>query len=141
MQLFKAMTGVRGSAFVEPEWVVMHPTDYQAGLLKDTAGQYFGGGPWMGQYGAHHRSARPVRSLAAGFAVGQDRACLHRGRFGNRARRILGRRNGVEPRCPKVEVTNSHSDFFTKDLVAIRAERRLALTVFRPGAFCEVRLA
>ena len=40
-----------------------------------------------------------------------------------------------------VEVTNSHSDLFLKNLLAIRAERRLGLSVFRPGAFCEVRLA
>jgi hypothetical protein len=31
-----------------------------------------------------------------------------------------------------VEVTNSHSDLFLKNLLAIRAERRLGLTVFRP---------
>ena len=52
VQLFKAMNGLRGSAFVEPEWIVMHPTDWQdIRLLKDTAGQYFGGGPFFGPYG------------------------------------------------------------------------------------------
>ena len=40
-----------------------------------------------------------------------------------------------------VEATNSHQDYFVKDLVAIRAERRLGLTLYRAGAFCEVRLA
>ncbi|MGZ4183171.1 MAG: phage major capsid protein [Solirubrobacteraceae bacterium] len=52
-QIFKAMNGMRGSAFVEPEWIVMHPTDYQVlRLLKDTAGQFFGGGPFQGPYGS-----------------------------------------------------------------------------------------
>jgi HK97 family phage major capsid protein len=52
VQIFKAMNGVRGSAFVEPDWIVLHPTDYQdIRLLTDTAGQLFGGGPFQGPYG------------------------------------------------------------------------------------------
>jgi HK97 family phage major capsid protein len=35
----------------------------------------------------------------------------------------------------RVEVSNSHSDFFVKNLVAIRAEERLALCVYREAAF------
>jgi HK97 family phage major capsid protein len=40
-----------------------------------------------------------------------------------------------------VEATNSHGDLFLNNLLAIRAERRLGLTVYRAPAFCEVRLA
>ena len=51
-QLFKAANSMRGSAFIEPDWFVVHPADYQKlRLLKDTAGQLIGGGPWLGQYG------------------------------------------------------------------------------------------
>ena len=34
-----------------------------------------------------------------------------------------------------VEVSTEHSDYFSKNLVAIRAEKRLALVVYRPASF------
>jgi Phage capsid family len=40
---------------------------------------------------------------------------------------------------PTVEASNSHSDFFTKNLNMVRAEERLALAVFRPASFVVLR--
>ena len=45
----------------------------------------------------------------------------------------IARRSGVT-----VEATNSHSDYFTRDLVSVRAEQREALLVYRPAAFTVV---
>jgi HK97 family phage major capsid protein len=139
--LFKAMNGVRGSAFVEPGWIALNPADYEAiRLSKDTANQYFGGGPFLGSYGNGQsvsasgqatgavdtlwgKQVRVTSALGAGTAlVGTPQAAQ------------VWSRGGLS-----VEATNSHASNFTLDLTAIRAERRLALTVFRPGAFCEVR--
>jgi HK97 family phage major capsid protein len=50
-----------------------------------------------------------------------------------RAASQVFRRSGLT-----VEATNAHSDYFTKNLVAIRAELRLALCVYRPAAFTKV---
>lgn len=62
VQLFKAMNGTRGSSFVEPEWAVIHPTDWeQIRLLTDTAGQLLGGGPFLGSYGNGQSVAAPGR--------------------------------------------------------------------------------
>ena len=53
------------------------------------------------------------------------------GNFGQGAH--IWRRGGVS-----VEASNSHSDFFVKNLTAIRAESREALGLYRPAAFTAV---
>jgi HK97 family phage major capsid protein len=146
-QLFKAMNGLRGSAFVEPEWIVIHPTDWQAiRLLKDgtggTAGNYYGGGPFMGPYGAG------VVTDASGQVTGAQDTLWNKQVYvtsaiggagtaliGSRAAAQVWSRGGM-----KVEASNSHSTNFVFNLTAIRAERRLGLTVYRPTALTEVRL-
>ncbi|HMF60774.1 MAG TPA: phage major capsid protein, partial [Vicinamibacterales bacterium] len=125
IQLFKAMNGLRGSAFVEPEWVVMHPTDWEGmRLLTDTAGQFFGGGPFQGPYGNGSNQGasgqingaqdyiwnKPVYVTAA---IGGAGTAL----VGTRAGAQVWRRGGIS-----VEATNSHSTFFALNLLAIRAE-------------------
>jgi Phage capsid family len=53
------------------------------------------------------------------------------GNFGQGAQ--IYRRGGVS-----VEATNSHSDWFAKDISMLRAEERLGLGVYRPAAFTAV---
>jgi HK97 family phage major capsid protein len=43
---------------------------------------------------------------------------------------LVLRRGGVT-----VEASNSHSDLFLSDQVAIRAEERLGVAIFRPSSF------
>lgn len=143
-QLFKAMNGMRGSAFLEPEWIIMSPADWQdIRLLKDNSGQLYGGGPFYGPYGGPQGPAsangqitgatdsiwqKPVYvtgALGAGTAL-----------IGTRAAAQVWRRGGLS-----VEATNSHSDFFVRNLVAIRAEERLGLAVYRPAGFVEARIS
>ena len=66
-----------------------------------------------------------ARSAGAGTAVG-----------GTREGAQVWSRGGV-----RVESTNSHASLFTSDIVAIRAERRLALSLYRSNAYVEVRLS
>jgi HK97 family phage major capsid protein len=50
--VFKAANGVRGSSFLDPDTVVIHPTNWQAiRLATDSAGQFLDGGPSLGAYG------------------------------------------------------------------------------------------
>jgi HK97 family phage major capsid protein len=143
VQLFKAMNGLRGSAFLEPEWIVMHPTDWEAvRLLTDTAGQFYGGGPLQGQYGnagmvgasgqingaqdyIWNKPTYVTGIVGAGTAI-----------VGTRSSAQVWRKGGMS-----VEATNSNEDDFLKNLLAIRAEERLGLAVYRPTGFVEVRLA
>lgn len=56
---------------------------------------------------------------------------------------LIGTTEGAQVwsrRGVRVESTNIHASNSTADTTAIRAERRLALSVYRPGAYVEVRL-
>lgn len=143
VQLFKAMNGLRGSAFLEPDWIVLHPTDWEAiRLLTDTAGQFFGGGPFQGPYGNGSNVS------ASGQITGAQDTIWNKPTYvtgvigagtaivGTSSSGQVWRRGGLS-----VEATNSNEDDFIKNLVAIRAEERLGLAVYRPTGFVEVRLA
>jgi HK97 family phage major capsid protein len=148
--LFKAINGIRGSAFLEPDAILISPSSWQKiRLLRDaaggTAGQYMGGGPFqIGPYGGPQGPAgvsnqvqgpndylwnKPVfvtSALSAGSALVITRAGAQ-----------VYSRGGLN-----VEASNAGyvggADLFTQNLVAIRAERRLALCVYRPAAFALV---
>lgn len=139
--LFKALNGTRGSSFLEPDAIVMNPTDWQeTRLLMDANQQFYGGGPFHGQYGNGGVDSmsgqlsgatdtiwnKPVLVTSA---IGVGTALL--GAYRTAAQ--IFRKGGLT-----VEASNSHDLHFTKNLVAIRAEQRLALAVYRPSAFTRV---
>jgi HK97 family phage major capsid protein len=122
--IFKQRTAIATTAFVDPTGVVINPTNWQTTVLaKDANGQYYGAGPFAGMQTIQTLWGLPVSvtpSIAAGTALVGDYAGSAQ----------VFRKGGI-----RVEATNSHSDFFVKNLQAIRAEERLALAVYRPGAF------
>lgn len=123
--VYKAMTKVRFTGFFEPDGVVMNPTDFQnIRLLRTTQGEYIWGAP--SDAGVERLWGQPVvqtPTIAAGTALV--------GAFKLGAQVFY--REGL-----RVESTNSNEDDFKKNLVAIRAEQREALAVYRPKAFCSV---
>lgn len=144
VQLFKAMNGLRGSAFLEPEWIVMHPSDWQdIRLATDTAGQFFGGGPFLGPYGGPQGPVGATGQITGAQdqiwgkmvyvtgVIGAGTAII-----GTSASAQVWRRGGLS-----VEASNSNEDDFVRNLIAIRAEERLGLTVYRPTGFVETRLS
>jgi HK97 family phage major capsid protein len=143
VQLFKAMNGQRGSAFVEPEWIAIHPSDWQdIRLATDTAGQFFGGGPFQGPYGNGQNVDASNQLFAASDSlwgkpvyvtgiVGAGTAIV-----GSSVSAQVWRKGGLS-----VEITNANENDFLTNLLAVRAEERLGLAVYRPTGFTEVRLA
>ena len=124
-----AITAIRTSALVEPDGIVMHPNNWQAfKLAKDANGQYYGGGPFVGPYGVNGIAGEEAWGLRVVVTsrIAANTALV--GAFGTMAQVFY--RGGLT-----VEASNSHSDYFIKNLTALRAERRLALAVYRPSAF------
>lgn len=131
--IFRAMTAVQVTGLYEPDGIVVNPTDWASiRLMKDNNKQYYSGGPFTGAYGNPGAGAPndlwglPVISTTA-IAQG---TCLV-GAFRTAAQ--IFRKRGLT-----VEMSNSHNDFFQKDLTAIRAEIREALAVYRQSAFFKI---
>jgi HK97 family phage major capsid protein len=135
----KVIANTRGSSSLEPSAIVMHPINWLATrLLRDgtggTVGQFYGGGPITGAYGGGGNPGLFGQLLwnvpvVLSSVVGPGTAVV--GSFNQGAE--IWRRGGVS-----VEATNSHSDYFVKNLIALRAEERLALAVYRPNSFTVV---
>jgi Phage capsid family len=115
-------------------------------LLRDgtggTVGQYMGGGPFLGAYGnadlggvSHLAGAVDTmwgKPVYVTTAIGGAGTAL----IGTRAAAQVWSRGGMS-----VEASSSHASYFTTNLVAIRAERRLGLTLYRSNGYVECRLA
>lgn len=134
--IYNQITQIRTGAFVEPDAIVINPSDWQAiRLSKDGNNQYYGGGPFTAAYG-NSGPVNPGEQLW-GMRVVQTPAIAAKtvlvGAFGMCAQ--LFRKGGIT-----VEATNSNEDDFKNNLVAIRAEERLLQAVYRPGGFGIVTL-
>jgi HK97 family phage major capsid protein len=123
-----AIRTVRVTGRRRPTAVVMHPNDwYSTGFLlaKDTQGRYLVGDP--------RASLEQLNTLwglrvVVSEAMTENTALVGDFRFG-----VLWEREGVT-----ISVSDSHLDFFTRNLLAILAERRAAFGVLDAQAFCSV---
>lgn len=123
--LFKAITKVRNTGFAEPTAIVMHPTDWQnMVLLQGSDGQYLFGP--LSQNLPERVWGMDIRVTSA-MTVGTALV----GAFRPYAEVL--RRAGIT-----VTLSTEHSTYFVENKVAILAEERLGLAVYRPTAFCKV---
>lgn len=118
-----AIMHVREDAGLEPDALVCSPLDAaQMDVLKASgSGVYYSGGP----YGSPAQNPWGLRRVVT-TAVADGSPIV--GAFREGA--TLWRKGGLT-----VEASNSHADYFRKNLTALRAEERLALTIFRDAAF------
>ena len=121
--IFKQITTITSVALIQPDGIVMNPINWQnVQLAKNANGNYMGSGPWAGPQPTtlwgYPVAVTPA--MPAGTAlVGAFQTCAQ-----------IFYKGGV-----RLEITNSHNDFFVKNLIAIRCEQRLALVVYRPAGF------
>lgn len=124
--ILKAMTLIQVNSFYEPDAIVMHPNDWRDLLLTRTAdGIYILGNP------GDPTAARRLWGLEVRATTAQTENTAIVGAFGTAAQVFY--RSGIT-----VTASTEHASYFIENKVAILAEQRLALAVYRPNAFCTV---
>jgi len=122
----KGRTKVRVTGRARATAFVMHPNDWEAiDLLQDNENRYYYGGP--AQMGNPTLWGLPVvesEAMTEGYTVVADWRLA-----------VLWERMQTV-----VSMSNSHSDFFIRNLVAILAEYRAAFALIRPKAFVKCDL-
>ena len=125
--------GANGSGFAQPDAIVMHPLDWlNVKLSKDSNGQYLFGGPAYAPYGVGgYSNVSQMWGLPVVATTSMTRGTALVGAFRNAGQ--IWRRMGLT-----IDSTNSDNDDFQKNLITIRAEQRMALTIYQPNKFCTV---
>ena len=123
----KAITNLKVNGKTRPTAWVFNPADYETvELLQDGQNRYYFGGPM---------NSGPVRlwgiPVVESFHVAEGSAWL-----GNWSKAVLWDRQQAT-----ISVSDSHSDFFIRNMVAILGEMRAAFGLIRPAAFIEVELS
>jgi HK97 family phage major capsid protein len=123
----KAITNLKTNGKVNPTAWVMHPNNWEdIELLQDDYGRYHHGGPFV----AGPKTLWGVPVIES-FNATEDTPIL-----GNWNKAVLWDREQTT-----ISVSDSHDDFFIRNMVAILGELRAAFGVLKPTAFVEVSLA
>lgn len=123
----KAITLVRKPGLANPSAILMSVEDDEAiDLARDNYGRFFGAGPFNSGPNTLWGLPRVTSwHIPAGTAI-----------VGDFRRAVLWDREQAS-----ISVSDSHADFFIRNLVAILGELRAAFGVFRQQAFVKVTLA
>lgn len=127
--IHKGITQLR-LGYVEPNGIGLHPNDWQVlRLARDDAGSVAGTGSYL--YGPPSQAVEPT---VWGLPVAVTPAFAdNTGIVGDFTQAVLWLREGAQ-----ILASDSHSDFFIKNLVVVLAELRAAFGVLVPSAFCKV---
>lgn len=127
--LRKAKTKVRTTGRSIPNGYVMNPADVESlDLLTDNENRYYFGGPG----GSGLPGTAPLWNLPV---IESEAVPAGTAYVGDWSKAILWDRQQST-----ITTTDSHADFFVRNLVAILAEMRAAFGVIQPTAFVEIDL-
>jgi HK97 family phage major capsid protein len=118
-----AIRQINASKEIDPTFVILNTNDWwDIALTKDSLGRYILGDPQsLTTPRIFGLDVVPTTSIAPGvFLVGSGSPV---------AAEIRDRQE------MQVEISTEHSDYFVRNLVAVRAEKRLALITKRPASF------
>lgn len=129
-RILRAKTQIRLSSVggSQATFAVLNPVDMEKLMtLSDANRQYYGPGPFSGSGIANLWGLSVVESenIAAGTSLVGDGLMAA----------------VVDREDTQIYTTDSHSDFFVRNILVLLAEERVALPVFRPAAFARVTLA
>ena len=123
----QAITTLRTTGRTRPTAWLMHPSDWETlDLSRATDGHFYWGGPF--QQGQPRLWGYPVvqsQLQTAGTAI-----------LGDWKKAVLWDRER-----PTIQVSDSHEDFFIRNMVAFLCELRAAFGLLRPSAFIEVDMS
>lgn len=123
----KAITNLLTNGKTIPTAWVMHPNDWETfDLLQDAEDRYYRGGPF--QNGPKTLWTLPV---VTSYHATEDTPIL-----ANWNKLVVWDREQFT-----ISVSDSHEDFFIRNMVAILGELRAAIGILKPSAFCEVNLS
>ena len=138
--IYGAITDIRVNAFTEPDTIIMHPNDWNSvvteltGFAGDSTAGYAANVPLFvasGMFGqAPVASIWGVKVLPT-TAITENTVLV--GKFGGGEAAHLVMRQGID-----LAVSDSHSDYFTKNMLAIRATMRVGFPVYRQQAFHKI---
>ena len=134
-QIYQAITEIRKDAFVEADSVVMHPSDWYQIVTSVTDVTTSGSrNPLFVVAGGFGADAAPKiwgLNVVPSTVIAEGTALV--GKFGGGDAAQVVMREGVD-----LAVSDSHSDFFAKNQLAIRLTMRLGFAIYRPTAFCSI---
>jgi HK97 family phage major capsid protein len=123
--IYKAMRKIRDDGFAEPSHAFIRPEKWEGVRLMRTAdGLYIWGHP-----------SAPGPMTIWGVPVIETTACTSTkvdiGDFTNHSE--VAMRRGID-----IQISNSHGNYFTEGVLAVRCDIRLAVIYYRPKAFATV---
>ena len=134
-QIYQAITEIRKDAFVEPDSIVMHPSDWYDIVTTTSSVETSGSrNPLFVVAGGFGADAQPRiwgLKVVASTAIAEGTMLV--GKFGGGDAAQIVSRQGVD-----LAVSDSHSDFFAKNQLAIRLTMRMGFVVYKPTAFCSI---